>query len=505
MLYAIYLRKSRMDLEAESHGAGETLKRHEAALLSLAKKRNYSIGAIYREVVSGDTIAGRPEMQRLLADVEAGKWRGVLVMEESRLARGDTMDQGRVQQAFYYSHTYIITPNKTFNPDNSADQEYFEFGLFMSRREYKMINTRLNAGRLASAKEGKWGGGRCPYGYQKVKLQNEKGYTLGIVPEQAQIVRAIVDWYLADHLPVNAIANKLNAAGIKTARDRFWTPPTIYTILDNPVYAGLIRYGYRKVDKRPSGAEAHYKVPTELGVNLFPGRHEPIISQEESNAIQSKRHIRVGQPGPAKTPLKNPFAGICYCSCCGRVMARSLGRHREPRLWCKGHNCSTGTVSMKKVEVLLLRSLKARLAELEIPKAETPVVRDTEEMVLREGISTAQHEQETVLAQKAKAYDLVEQGAYTTEVFTTRMCELAQREHELCEKITRLESRIHDLGAASLRQKELIPKIRKVLTLYNTLETAQAKNNLLKEVISAIILYHPVRTEEISLSIYYLF
>lgn len=504
MLYAIYLRKSRMDLEAEAHGAGETLKRHEAALLSLAKNRNYSIGEIYREVVSGDTIAGRPEMQRLLADVEAGKWRGVLVMEESRLARGDTMDQGRVQQAFYYSHTYIITPNKTFNPDNSADQEYFEFGLFMSRREYKMINTRLNAGRLASAKEGKWGGGRCPYGYRKVKLQNEKGYTLGIVPEQAQIVRAIVDWYLTDNLPVYAIANKLNAAGIKTARDRSWTPPTIYTILDNPVYAGLIRYGYRKVDKRPSGSDAHYKVPTEMGVNLFPGRHEPIISPEESHAIRSKRDVKVGRPGPVNATLKNPFAGICYCSCCGRVLARSLGRHREPRLWCKGYNCNTGTVGIKKVEILLLRSLKNRLAELEIPKDETAIVSDTEELVLRRGISTAQHERETVLAQKARAYDLVEQRIYTAEVFTTRMRELAHRESELDEKIAHLKSQIHDLGMASRRQKELIPKIRKVLALYDTLETAQAKNNLLKEAISAIILYHPVRTNEVSLSIYYL-
>ena len=184
-LYAIYLRKSRMDLEAEAHGAGETLKRHETTLLALAKERRYHIGEIYREVVSGDTIAGRPEMQRLLADVESGKWRGVLVVEESRLARGDTMDQGRVQQAFYYSHTYIITPNRIFDPDNDADQEYFEFGLFMSRREYKMINRRLNAGRLASAREGKWGGGRCPYGYRKVKLPREKGYTLEVVPEEA--------------------------------------------------------------------------------------------------------------------------------------------------------------------------------------------------------------------------------------------------------------------------------------------------------------------------------
>ena len=53
MSYCIYLRKSRKDLEAEQHGEGETLARHERALLSLAKKNNLIISNIYREVVSG--------------------------------------------------------------------------------------------------------------------------------------------------------------------------------------------------------------------------------------------------------------------------------------------------------------------------------------------------------------------------------------------------------------------------------------------------------------------
>ena len=47
MSYCIYLRKSRKDLEAEQHGEGETLTRHERALLSLAKKNNLIISNIY--------------------------------------------------------------------------------------------------------------------------------------------------------------------------------------------------------------------------------------------------------------------------------------------------------------------------------------------------------------------------------------------------------------------------------------------------------------------------
>lgn len=78
--------------------------------------------------MSGDTIAARPVMQKLLEEVGNGVWDGVLVMEIERLARGNTMDQGLISQAFQFSGTKIITPIKTYDPANEFDEEYFEFG-----------------------------------------------------------------------------------------------------------------------------------------------------------------------------------------------------------------------------------------------------------------------------------------------------------------------------------------------------------------------------------------
>lgn len=63
-----------------------------------------------------------------------------------------------MSQTFKYSGTKIITPMKVYDPENEFDEEYFEFGLFMSRREYKTINRRLQRGRISSAKEGKFVG-----------------------------------------------------------------------------------------------------------------------------------------------------------------------------------------------------------------------------------------------------------------------------------------------------------------------------------------------------------
>ena len=167
---AIYLRKSRIDIDAEKSGSGNTLLRHKTALLDLAKRQHRSIGEIYEEVRSGETIAARPEMQRLLQDVENGKWDAVLVMEVERLARGDSIDQGIVAQAFKYSGTKIVTPAKIYDPNNEFDEEYFEFGLFMSRREYKSIRRRMEAGKIAAVKEGKFLAKIAPYGYERIRI-----------------------------------------------------------------------------------------------------------------------------------------------------------------------------------------------------------------------------------------------------------------------------------------------------------------------------------------------
>lgn len=87
--YAMYLRKSRKDLELEQLGDGETLSRHLKILEELAKKFKIVIADedIYKEVLSGESISARPQMQKLLKKVEQGYYKGVLVVEIERLAR----------------------------------------------------------------------------------------------------------------------------------------------------------------------------------------------------------------------------------------------------------------------------------------------------------------------------------------------------------------------------------------------------------------------------------
>lgn len=252
--YCIYLRKSRADLEAEAHGEGETLARHERMLLELSKRQNLNITQIYREIVSGETIAARPVMQQLLSEVGAGMWTGVLVVEVERLARGDTIDQGIMAQTFKYSGTKIVTPMRTYDPENEFDEEYFEFGLFMSRREYKTINRRLQRGRAAAAKEGKFVGGTPPLGYDRVRVSGDRGLMLQ-PNKDADLVRQIFQLYTegaeSRNYGTDFIAKHLNEMGIPAPRGKsLWNGRTIAFVLGNPTYVGKIRWGMRKCKRR---------------------------------------------------------------------------------------------------------------------------------------------------------------------------------------------------------------------------------------------------------------
>ena len=164
MICAVYLRKSRADLEAEARGEGETLARHEHTLLELARARKLSVIGTYRELVSGDTISDRPEMRRLLSAVERGEYDAVLCMDIDRLGRGDGSDQAVILKTFKYSNTIIITPYKTYDPRAESDEEFLEYAQFMARGEYKRIKRRMWAGGVGSAKEGKWQSPKAPFG-----------------------------------------------------------------------------------------------------------------------------------------------------------------------------------------------------------------------------------------------------------------------------------------------------------------------------------------------------
>lgn len=494
--YCVYLRKSRADESAPDSSVEETLSRHEKTLLSLGKQMNLNITKIYREVVSGDTIASRPMVQELLADVEAGLWDGVLVMEIERLARGDTIDQGIISQTFKYSDTKIITPIKTYNPNNEFDEEYFEFGLFMSRREYKVINRRLQRGRLASVKEGKYVGNVAPYGYRRIPVLNGKGYTLEPLESEADVVKLIFDMYTNGVVNENAqrerigaskICKQLKQLGIKSRKNDFWSPETIKGILHNPVYIGKIRWNARAhVSKMVNGVKVNSR-PRNKDCITTDGLHPPIISLDTWNRAQY--YISQNSAAPiGKRGLSNPLAGLIVCGVCGhRMMRRPYGGKTPDGLICVRPECANIGSELKLVEDKVLSLLADWLKDYKLNLSSKEDRALDESYIYEKRISEIDAEISTLNKQTNSLYDLLEQGVYTSEIFIERSKILADQLAELKNSRALLKEKIEKYTALNIGNDEFIPRIENLIEAYNGVDDIETKNQMLKEVITKIV------------------
>ena len=491
--YCMYLRRSRADEDAERMGAGETLTRHQTMLQELAQRligHEIPGSAIYREIVSGDTVANRPEMRRLLADVERGQWDGVLVADIDRLARGDTMDQGLVAQTFLYSPTLILTPMKTYDPADPADSEFFEIRLFFARREYQLIKRRMQAGRANAAREGLYPGSRNPYGYERYQLPGRRGWSLRVVPEQAAVVRTIYDWYLhgmdGETVGCGKIANRLNDMGIRQPSGGPWEDDRVLHVLKSPIYAGYVTWDTRvqKIEMI-DGQKTKKRVRGDNPIRVK-GVHPPIVSEADFAAAQNRIVSRRVAPIPANRTTSNALAGLARCGICGRAMhyvSPSSRPGKWARLKCSNPNpCGNNSALYRVVLAAVLDTLRD-WATYDHGKLPTPSEYPDPSADLRAAqekqLSTLQH-------QLSRLRDLLEQGVYDVDTYLSRQRDIHERMDACSSAIAQLQpppkSRAETLA-------ELAPTVRNVLDAYSAAETPAEQNALLKSVISRIVYY----------------
>lgn len=472
--YAIYLRKSRADLDAEALGQGETLARHRRQLLELAERNGYAIGEIYQEIRSGDSIEARPEMLRLLADVENQRWKGVLCMDIDRLARGDSADQGRITRTFSLSDTLIITPGRIYDMANDDDEEYADFGLFMARKEYKSIRRRMLRGRISSAGEGHFIGSTPPFGYDKVRVEKGRSYTLAPNAE-SEAVKLIFSMCISGD-GCTKIAKSLDSLGIIPRSCGNWSRASVADILRNPVYCGKIRWQYRREKKSSCGGMVIKSRAVSGEYILVQGLHPALVSEEVFRRAQEQMAGRKRTSANTATGLRNPLAGLIYCGKCGALMQR-IHDKKAARIACpKG--CGNISSELPLVESALIYGLREWL---NIPvKAETPAVSREYETdisaaeMLRCALSRLSE-------QKSRIFTFLEQGVYTPEEFRERLNAITEKLNHVREQLSLAESDVMQ----PQNPRAAAPQVRTALEIYHS-APPEEQNLLLKAAVERV-------------------
>lgn len=365
----IYLRKSRTDDPALS--VQEVLSKHEQMLNEWVERNLPGLGAVpesnrFREVVSGETIEARPEIQRLLRLIESPRYKAVLIVEPQRLSRGDLEDIGRLVKILRYTGTLAITLQYTYDLADERDRDMFERELKRGNEFLEYQKRIMGNGRILSVQNGNFIGQRPPYGYRKTVIREgkRKCHTLEPVPEEARIVQQIFELY-ARGVSAHEIARTLNGAGIPSPSGKLWTASSIKPIVTNDHYIGMVHWNRRKTVKVIELGELVYTHPRQRDFLVYPGKHPAIIDRDLWDRVQDLRSKQ--PPVKPKTKYSNIFSGLVRCRDCGRLMYRQQTKNALPRLVCPDQaRCDNGSCTVDEMAEEVAKALRSAISDLDL-------------------------------------------------------------------------------------------------------------------------------------------
>ena len=265
---AIYTRKSSEEgLEQSFNSLDAQREACAAYILSQASEGWVQTSELYDDGgLSGGTLQ-RPALQRLLADVAAGRVDIIVVYKVDRLTRS-LLDFSKLVEAFDKAGTSFVSVTQSFNTTTSMGRLTLNMLLSFAQFEREVTAERIRDKIAASKAKGMWMGGTPPLGYKP------NGRSLTIVEEHAELVRHIFSRYL-ELGKVRLLASELAASGtISPARQQAtgkqiggvpFSRGQLYLILKNRIYLGEIEHKDQ----------------------VYPGLHLPILDRELFERVQA--------------------------------------------------------------------------------------------------------------------------------------------------------------------------------------------------------------------------
>lgn len=474
-----YVRKSRKDNPDES--VEEVLAKHETMIQEYCEREfggRIPEENIHREIVSGESIAQREEIQKLLARIENPAITGVVVVEPSRLSRGDLDDCAKLITAFRFSHTLIHTPMMTYDLENKMERKFFQDELLRGNDYLEYTKEVLWRGRVAAVKRGCFINRTAPYGYDKVV----KGKDHTLEPnEDADVVRMIFDWYANEQLSPYQIAVRLTDMGIRPPRGKgAWYKESVRSMVKNRHYIGLVVYNQRKsTQMMEDGSIVKRRIfQNDENVIIAEGKHPAIIDQD----LWEKAKSRYSKPR-ARLDLKlnNPLAGILLCSKCKRPLRYAPYTRADDRYTCLSTPSCYKSVKVQE----LWNALAYALEHSELPVLELRVKNgDGDSLKVQQRmIAKLEKQMKDYQDQEDTQYELLEIKKYTQEIFDRRNAKLRAKMDECHAALKKARASL----PKSLDLQERVVRLKDAIAALKSSDfTPEEQHKLLKAIIEKI-------------------
>src|SRR6516164_8010119 len=291
---AIYTRKSSEEgLEQEFNSLQAQREACEAFITSQRHEGWVCLRAGYDDGGFSGATMGRPALQRLLADITAGRVDIVVVYKIDRLTRS-LADFAKIVETLDVRSASFVSVTQQFNTTTSMGRLTLNVLLSFAQFEREVIGDRIRDKIAASKKKGMWMGGVPPLGY---RAQDRK---LVIIDSEAEPVRSIFHRY-AELGSVRLLKAELEARGINS---KSWTSAAGRVIGGKPFSRGAL---YLILRNRIYRGEIVHKGQS------HPGEHPPIIDQPLWDAVQAQLAGNSGGRNPG-TGTRQPslLAGMLF-------------------------------------------------------------------------------------------------------------------------------------------------------------------------------------------------
>ncbi|MDD2268886.1 MAG: recombinase family protein [Eubacteriales bacterium] len=325
-----------------------------------------------------------------------------------------------------------------------------------------------------------------PFGYDKIEIVGDKGFTLQ-PNENAKTIEIIYKWYIEGD-GSTVIAKKLDSMKISPRHGGMWSKATITDILKNPVYMGMVRWGYKKEKKTyVDGVLKKTRTKNSDDYIFVKGIHPAIISEEDFNKAQIKRQQNTHQCTTPHNELKNPLAGLIYCQKCGGLMSRmgSNKKNKYDNIYCPNRYCDNVAAPVFMIEKAIISVLSDRLRDFKV-EVDFTINNEREQAIKNSVLDDLSRSHNVIEKQISQTYDLLEQQLYTADLFKQRNQELQQRKEEIEKAIEKINSEEKSKVDQKYYVEEFIPQIKDVVSLYFNIPTVQGKNDVLKTILKRL-------------------
>lgn len=300
--YAVYLRQS-----LDRTGQMLAISRQRGPCLELCDQRGWTNRREYVDNDRSATKGRRPAYEDMIADVEAGKIRGIVAWDLDRLYRRPTELEHLIDLA---EKDGLLLATITGDADLATDN-----GRLFARIKAAVAKAEMErkAARQAEQHKQRAEAG-IPWGNRRIF-----GFTADRKPHPAEagLVRDAYSLLLSGG-SLGSVAATWNAGGVTTSLGNPWDGPRVSQLLRNPAHAGL----------RARNGEI-----------VGPGNWEGIVSEDVWRSASSVLSSPDRNPRPGSRARKYLLTGIALCGgrCGGRSTLSSGKSNRGAALY----RCST--------------------------------------------------------------------------------------------------------------------------------------------------------------------